>query len=286
MQPYLGSQMSELWPVVRFKFGSALAAWHPADPSALAALAPWRRVFDRREWDQLLARTVLPKLESALREFVVNPADQPLDAFEWAMAWAEARAPPQMAALLGAHFFPKWHAVLRHWLSDNPDYDEVTRWYLWWKARFPETVLEGEGVRAQMAAALNAMNSAVEGRPLEPTWTAPAPEGRAARPGESLEETYGAAHEHPRPPPTAGEAQTLRELVEAFAAEAGVEFAPKAGRTHEGLQVYHFGRVSCVVDSAHGRIQVQVGGTWAPTSMDGLLAEHGRREAAAGGRKK
>lgn len=30
---------------------------------------------------------------------------------------------------------------------------------------------------------------------------------------------------------------SLRQLVESFAQEAGVEFLPKAGRRHEGLQV-------------------------------------------------
>jgi hypothetical protein len=34
----------------------------------------------------------------------------------------------QMAALFEQYFFPKWHAVLRHWLANNPNYDEVTRW--------------------------------------------------------------------------------------------------------------------------------------------------------------
>ncbi len=41
----------------------------------------------------------------------------------------------QLASLLEDHFFPKWHAVLRHWLAHAPDYDEVTAWYLGWKAR-------------------------------------------------------------------------------------------------------------------------------------------------------
>ena len=40
-----------------------------------------------------------------------------------------------MVGLLEAHFWPKWHAVLHHWLSAAPDYDEITAWYLGWKAR-------------------------------------------------------------------------------------------------------------------------------------------------------
>jgi len=34
----------------------------------------------------------------------------------------------QLASLFEQYFFPKWHAVLRHWLTNNPNYDEVTRW--------------------------------------------------------------------------------------------------------------------------------------------------------------
>lgn len=43
MQPFLGPQMSELWPVIRHKFASALQAWHPSDASAHAILAPWHK---------------------------------------------------------------------------------------------------------------------------------------------------------------------------------------------------------------------------------------------------
>jgi tuftelin-interacting protein 11 len=37
-----------------------------------------------------------------------------------------------------ASFFPAWLALLHHWLSHTPDFDEVTRWYLEWKSRFPQ----------------------------------------------------------------------------------------------------------------------------------------------------
>ncbi len=132
MQPFLGAQMAELWPVIRFKFASALQAWHPSDSSAHVILAPWHKVgcssscavtwggvtrrphlhpawlhipsigrlvlpatqraplltqphpsyshpastsgtqtyvqvFDRKDWEQLLARSIVPKLAFALQ---------------------------------------------------------------------------------------------------------------------------------------------------------------------------------------------------------------------------
>lgn len=39
----------------------------------------------------------------------------------------------QLISLLEDHFFPKWRAVLQHWLMHEPDYEEVTAWYLGWK---------------------------------------------------------------------------------------------------------------------------------------------------------
>jgi tuftelin-interacting protein 11 len=186
--------------------------------------------------------------------------------------------PPQ-AQLLETHFFPRWLAVLRHWVgSPAPDYDEVTRWYLGWKGLIPDEVLDTERIRAQMAAALDLMNSAVEGRGVPPVWT-PAPDVAAAATAQAAAATAQAG-----PPRPAGAAAfdatrlSLRELVEEFAAEAGVEFLPRVPpRDHDGLQVYQFGWVSCVVDASAGLVKVQSGGAWTPVSLEGLLVEHQRR---------
>ncbi len=159
----LQDRMMPLYAPIRHKLSSALGAWHPGDGSALALLAPWRRVFADSDWESLLARCILPKLGWALSQLVVNPADQQLEPLQWALAWAEAVPARHMATLLEqvrsaagtalAHispvlirpspcrpqsFFPKWHAVLHAWLSAAPNFDEVTRWYLGWKGLFPE----------------------------------------------------------------------------------------------------------------------------------------------------
>ncbi|KAI7842892.1 hypothetical protein COHA_003404 [Chlorella ohadii] len=280
--PFLGAQMAELWPVIRFKFASALQAWHPSDSSAHVILAPWHKVFDRKDWEQLLARSIVPKLAFALQELVINPLHQELEPFNWVLAWQDVMPLGQMAALFESYFFPKWHAVLRHWLANSPNYDEVTRWYLGWKSLFPQDLLDQERIRAQLSAALNMMNSSVDGGPPPSSWTAPQPPQPAAG-------AYGAA---PVPPAAApvphydASDLTLRQLVEQFAEEAGVAFLPKPGRTHEGLQMYGFGLVSCVVDNANSIVKAQLGGStgWATVSLEQLLAEHQKRAAAKPGK--
>lgn len=59
----------------------------------------------------------------------------PMDAV---LAWAGLVAAPQLVALLEGGFWPQWHGILGHWLSGAPDHDEVARWYLTWKGRFPQ----------------------------------------------------------------------------------------------------------------------------------------------------
>lgn len=231
-----------------------------------------------------MGRAIVPKLEEALVEFQVNPAAQDLDAFEWVMEWADMLPPGQMTKLLLAKFFPKWHAALRHWLSDSPNVDDVTRWYLQWKMLFPDEVLALKGVRDAMNAALDAINATGSGKALPTTWT-PAPvDPTTARvpPGHDvLEEAYGAVHKHATAMHAPYEDRPLRELVEEFAADGDIDFLPKLGRSREGLQIYSFGLVSCTVDSARQQILAQIGGAdgreWVPASMGQMLDEHVRR---------
>lgn len=49
--------------------------------------------------------------------------------FQWVMMWRELISTQQYAAMLEKHFFPKWIQVLSSWLVQNPNFDEVTRWY-------------------------------------------------------------------------------------------------------------------------------------------------------------
>ena len=92
--------MNELWPMIRFKFSSALDKWHPSDPSALELLHPWKRVFQEHEWNQLCAKAIEPKLARVLDGLTINPRDQDMEPFEWVMAWASDISPDRM---VGGH---------------------------------------------------------------------------------------------------------------------------------------------------------------------------------------
>ena len=57
------------------------------------------------------------------------------------MAWKDMVPMPPLADQLAKSFFPKWTQVLVAWLTGMPNYDEITRWYLGWKAQIPEKML-------------------------------------------------------------------------------------------------------------------------------------------------
>ena len=293
--PTLGDAMRPLWAPIRHKLGNALGAWHPSDASALTALSPWRRVFDERDWESLFARCVVPKLEHALNALVINPAAQSLDEIRWVLAWEPVTPTRRMVSLLEAGFFPKWLRVLHAWLSsENPDLEEVTRWYLGWKSVFSEEILSHERVRTQLNVALDMMNQAAAGGGVAaPPDAADAARraAKAARGAARAEARQGAGDQRApsRESPAVREmdddelraSMSLREVVEAFAISRDVRFAPKPGReAPSGLRVWSFGAVSVTIDAAKQIVRAHVDGRWAPVSLDQLLEMHEKKERA------
>jgi len=281
--PYLGVQLEEVYPGIRHKLSIALQMWHPSDGSALALLRPWHKVFSPGDWDNLLLKCILPKLAFALQQLVIDPTNQDMSPFLWVTAWQEVVPLQQMVSLLELHFFPKWHQVLHYWLQHSPNYDEVTRWYLGWKTYFPPALLDQERIRRQFTAALDAMNSAVEGKPVDASagaapfhsrWStdaAAAGADSAAGAGAAARGAFGGAGMAPAPP--AASELTLKDLVQRFAEEHSISFMPKFGRFHDGLQVYSFGGVSIVLENTQNVIRAQIRDRWAPVSLDTLLQQ-------------
>lgn len=156
------------------------------------------------------------------------------------MAWEEMVPTRLMVALLEKKFFPKWREALKAWLQQDPDFGEVERWYTGWKAQFSENLQAHERIRGQFNRALKMMNSVVSGEPIEDEPWQP--------PRASSAEQATASEEHPATFRSRQEAAAsaaslhrpaagMRDLLEAFAQEQSIEFLPKSGRQHEGLQV-------------------------------------------------
>jgi tuftelin-interacting protein 11 len=77
--PYAKDRLiSSVYPVIRRKLSAALTAWHPSDKSALLMLKPWKQAFPQGDMDAFLMTNILPKLQVAMQELVINPHQQHL----------------------------------------------------------------------------------------------------------------------------------------------------------------------------------------------------------------
>lgn len=146
---------------VKRKFRVLLDTW---DLSAgiLPGLQNWREVL-RSELDNVLIRHLLPRLAMHLQEdFDVDPQDQDLTPLSQALAWKDFFKPSTIAQLLVAEFFPKWHNILYIWLTSDPDYDEIRRWYLWWKEQIPSEINEVAVVESEWNKGLETITLALD----------------------------------------------------------------------------------------------------------------------------
>lgn len=109
-------------PLTPVPFSTSFTAldWHPTHPvwytlsrTALQPLHPLAlQVFDSKDWDLLLLRSIVPKLAWALQDALdINPLQQDLDPFNWVLAWHPVMPAHHMVNLLEFRFFPKWHQV-------------------------------------------------------------------------------------------------------------------------------------------------------------------------------
>ncbi|KAL9382073.1 hypothetical protein Peur_025108 [Populus x canadensis] len=281
--PLLGLKLEGLYQMIRMKLSMGLDAWRPSDASAYTILSPWKTVFDSASWESLMRRFIVPKLQVALQEFHINPANQKLDHFYWVMLWASAIPIHLMVDLLERFFFSKWLQVLYHWLCSNPNLQEVHKWYVGWKGLLPPELQAHENIRYQFTLGLNMIDRAIEGMEV----VQPGLREKMAQEQRQFEvQQRAAAHAQYRPAAGmvsttkmdgfGGDAveMTLKEVVEAHAQHHGLLFKPKPGRMHDGHQIYGYGNLSIYVDPRHERLYVQKEQDWLLTNLDNLPEMH------------
>ncbi|KAK7494860.1 hypothetical protein BaRGS_00013987 [Batillaria attramentaria] len=280
--PLMGDRLEPLYAPIRHKLASALTSWHPSDVSAKIILEPWVGVFRPGHMDAFLVKNVLPKLGQVLDELPITPHQQTLDPLRWVMAWKDIMPLAPFVGILEKSFFPKWLQVLVSWLSNMPNYNEITRWYLGWKSQFPDKLLQHPAIRDQLNKALDIMNQAVSGHFMPGMKENIAYFTHTER---RQMDTHSVYPQQPQAPPpsriglepslrsTAASMQAplnFKDLVEKKAEEANVLFMPVAGKTHEGHQVYRFGSVQVYIDRSVLFLQSQ-NDQWIPVSLQTLI---------------
>ncbi|XP_061906818.1 tuftelin-interacting protein 11 [Entelurus aequoreus] len=274
--PLLQSRLEPLYPPIRSKLANALQRWHPSDASARLILQPWKDVFTPGAWEAFMVKNIIPKLALCLEELVINPHQQQMDPFNWVMDWEGMLSPSSLVSLLDKNFFPKWLQVLCSWLSNSPNYEEITKWYLGWKGMFSDVLLLQSVIKEKFNEALDIMNRAVSlgmGGYMQPgareniaylTQT----ERRKDFHYEAMQERRDAESVTHR---VAGVTvpTNFKDLIQTKAEENNIVFMPLVAKRHEGKQLYTFGRIVIYID--RGVVFVQGEKTWVPTSLQSLI---------------
>ncbi|XP_060106869.1 tuftelin-interacting protein 11 [Heteronotia binoei] len=277
--PLMQARLEPLYSPIRNKLASALQKWHPSDSSAKLILQPWKEVFTPGSWEAFMIKNIVPKLGLCLNELLINPHQQHMDAFFWVMDWEGMISVSSLVGLLEKHFFPKWLQVLCSWLSNNPNYEEITKWYLGWKSMFSDQVLAHPSVKEKFNEALDVMNRAVSssvGGYMQPgareniaylTHT----ERRKDFQYEAMQERREAENMAQRGIGMAAGSvpMNFKDLIQTKAEEHNIVFMPVIGKRHEGKQLYTFGRIVIYID--RGVVFVQGEKTWVPTSLQSLI---------------
>lgn len=258
----LVDQLDEkVYPMIREKLGNALTAWVPQDRSALAMLRPWRNVFQEGDFKVFLQRHIVPKIQAALLEVVINPMQQELEYWNQFWEWHELIAPQMVAQLLDKFFFPRWMQTLVIWLNQSPNLDQVARWYSGWKALLSDEVQREVVVKEHLRRALEIMHRAtgsvvpVVEMQMPPMVTATPPPPTISMEG--------------LPPPVP--MIEFKELVSQKCADRGIIFAPTPGRREQGKQVYRFGKMFCFIDRSVIMVTDGTFQNWSPISLTAAL---------------
>lgn len=252
----LGDKFQEtVYPTIREKLGKALGAWLPSDRSARAMLSPWKNTFDDGDLQSFLIKYIIPKLQLSLTELIVNPMQQELEYFNQVWEWHELVPVEMMAQMFDKLFFPKWMQTLVIWLNQNPNLDQVSRWYSGWKSRFSEKFLQQTNIKGE-SMTFSMQNNSIHSiliaehfrRALElmhRSTGAPMPTGATPAPAPIVVDPPPALMALQIAPPLQLE---FKEMVSQKCAERGIIFAPMPGRREFGKQVYRIGKLFCYID--------------------------------------
>lgn len=81
--------------------------------------------------------------------------------YKWKLSHEQANNKGFHKYTYPAEFVPVVLQVLCSWLSNSPNYEEITKWYLGWKSMFSDQVLAHPSIKDKFNEALDIMNRAV-----------------------------------------------------------------------------------------------------------------------------
>jgi len=280
IHPWLSLQsmpelLEPLYATIQMKLAKALQQWHARDSSARVILKPWFNVWNRGSWNAFMINTIIPKLETLMQEFIVDPSNQKTLDFETILSWQELIPLQSLVTILDNYFFPKWLSALSNWLNQSPNLKEVMRWYNNWKSLFPPKFQDDAFIKDRFNRATTEIRRAMN-----------RPAGGANTQQQSLPRDYqrGGRYQPPPPPPppttrppsppkmypaTAPRCQLI-SLLKLQADKRGIIFMPITANNHQNNKLYKVGE-DITVKIDNDVLYRKIGNNYIPISMHELF---------------
>ncbi|KAH7261719.1 GC-rich sequence DNA-binding factor-like protein-domain-containing protein [Fusarium tricinctum] len=148
---------------VRRKFRQLIDVWE-FKKGLLPGLTQWESVLGD-QWRPLVMSHVLPSMGKYLSQnFSIEPSDQEptLPVLTGILKWTPMLGRRVIAEVLIQHMFPKWHKILKEWLSlTDVNLSQVAEWYAWWRGALLKELAEVKSVKVEFDKGLKTMANAV-----------------------------------------------------------------------------------------------------------------------------
>ena len=272
------------------------------------AAAKWKPHVDARDWSKMASSNLARAVADAARGgWVVYPPGQmeaqdwrPVDALRGLGASLGARDGDLRAVVLG-EIAPRWVSALRGYLVAEdapPDPLDVADFYVLWRDRFlgnsitqleddddaPPPPSEGAAAACREVLRCGLQMMEVYLADAKALRRLPAPPLAAPSSFERVQ-LAAAAAAAPAPAPAPAPAApgwraavdgagfvVFADVVARFAAEHDVVYRPKIGRSHDGKQLYAFGKATMYMDRSVTFVKKPDTGLFKPVPLEELLA--------------
>ncbi len=158
------------------------------------------------------------------------------------------------------YFFPKWLSILHLWLTQSPNYNEITEWYLSWKNLFPEELLKQPMISAQFNKALEMMNQSSSGNlgKFEQFKKEEQNKMKTLELKDIQKSKAKLSHN-----------LSLKEKLDMYSQKHGISFIELPSKKRDEKPAYSFGTKQLQIE--RDTLYVMYDGKWTPIELDDLV---------------
>eukprot|EP00505_MAST-04D_sp_SCG-Rhode-Island_P003124 Stramenopile-MAST_4_protein_3124 len=281
--PLLKEKVLLLQEMLRPALRAQLKCMPGCGDDVLNVVQPWTTIFSSNFLDQILEKSIIPKLLDLMEDskFTLASTECTFEALGTMMAWHKVMDPHIVMGLLEGEFFPRCFRGLYTVLQTPPDFAKLLAWYERLKKRFPMDDIVSDNLRSSIKKRLNGLLEMINAVLTDPLSLSKYPLPPLSSYEAVMSETGGVTAVPKRRPthsklvyPTSSAPIGFKKMLEMLAQKNDLAFVPRSQEhTVVGKQVYTFGSANIYLDQKVVFLQSTIGEdtTWRPVSLDELV---------------